>query len=102
MYYFHLILDALMDDVVAVLFLQSWLFGHDNGFCTQLFSRLVNAKPSMFIVLFLFFLNKNIKVAQIYIINKNGFICRKLLLFSVDNTEVVCYFLFLLGKSSNN
>ncbi len=60
-----------MDDVVAVLFLQSRLFGHDNGFCTQLFSRLVNAKPSMFIVLFLFFLNKNIKVAQIHTINKN-------------------------------
>ena len=37
-----------MDVVVKLLFLQSRLFGHDDGFCAQLPSHLVNAKPSMF------------------------------------------------------
>jgi hypothetical protein len=40
--------DALMDDVVAVPFLQSGILSDGNGFCYQLPDRMVNAKPSTY------------------------------------------------------
>ena len=48
---FSSLADALMDDVVAVPFLQSGIFSHDNGFCYQLPGRLVNVKPSTYCLL---------------------------------------------------
>jgi hypothetical protein len=61
MHLFNLFVDALMDDVDAVSFLQSGIFGNDHGFGYQLFSHLVDAKPSMFIVFFFVYIDNKVE-----------------------------------------